>query len=45
MTLQMSCIPKYFTKWGAIDFAVALYTIAKIIFGKIQKENVSIEGQ
>ena len=37
--------PKYFTKWGAMDFEVALYTIAQIIFGKIQEENVPIEGQ
>ena len=29
--------PKYFTKWGAMDFEVALYTIAQIIFGKIQQ--------
>ena len=37
--------PKYFTKWGAIDFEVALYTVAQIIFGKIQEENIPIEGQ
>ena len=37
--------PKYFTNWGAIDFEVALYTIAQIIFGKIQEENIPIEGQ
>ena len=34
--------PKYFTKWGAIDFEVALYTISQIIFGKIQEENVPV---